>query len=486
MCIKIRKKSCREKVRDTGTIFREYVDSSATKFLTKVFNKKYGVVKRLFWLVIFLGAATACFFNCKDRVKLLLSSPTSTTFSSERVTPAPFPAVTVCNLNRITKSGLRDKGLLEAAISISDIGNQEPNFLTDCENNIEENIPTNAQQVTIQNLLQTAAQSVDEFIEDCKFLGKNCQKEDFQRTNYSYGMCYTFNSYSWSPPLETSGTGSHHGLHFRVNIRQDEYIGSNLVDAGVKIFIHPLSEPAQVLDQGIAVPPGRALYVGMQRQDTINKAGVDCTAKRDSSHFNFLGNIFNYSVQACLQDCLLTEIAKTCHCYYIKSEIPPSNPTYANIPDCTFADVCCIEKVSASSLDCNCPTSCDSTSFDLTTSYSLFPAQYGNQDYTVSADPNNSLEASVYFQTLVISKETTTFSYTLTGLLSDMGGLLGLYLGIGIISFVEFVVWVLEEFVNWLCCFQFSVQKKEERDGDDGDEKLLGMGERDEFWPEST
>ena len=463
MEVNVRRQDCskRNVFHSNAAIFREYVDSSATKFLTNIFNSKYNVLKRLFWLAVFLVATALFLVNFIERFQLLISSPTSTAFLNARVKPAPFPAVTVCNLNRITRTGLDHEGLLQAAAAISDIGNLESDYLRRCEAVIDGN--TRAKQVIIDNLKRTAVQPLNKFIEMCEFMGQDCQLDrDFVRTEYSYGMCYTFNGYSRVPSLQTNGTGSLHGLHLTVNISQDEYIGSELHDAGVKIFVHPSSEPARVLDQGIAVPPGAVLYAGMEQRDVINKAGVDCAANGDNSRFNFLGNTFNYSEHGCLQDCVLTEIAKICDCYYIKSEIPPSNPSYATIRDCTFADICCIERVSFTSLDCDCPTACESTSYDLTTSYSKYPALYLKEPTDTGT---NILEVSVYFQTLVVSRETTTFSYTFTGFVSDTGGLLSLYLGIGLISLAEVVLWVVEEFVDRLCCYKLSFQRKKKDEG---------------------
>ncbi len=71
----------------------------------------------------------------------------------------------------------------------------------------------------------------------------------------------------------------------------------------------------------------------------------------------------------------------------------------------------------------------------------------------------------MYFQTLVVSRETTTFSYTFTGFVSDTGGLLSLYLGIGLISLAEVVLWVVEEFVDRLCCYKLSFQRKKKDEG---------------------
>ena len=363
-------------------------------------------------------------------------------------------------------SGLASEDLLETVKAI-DVGTLSPDFLNKCVSAVDNN--TKAKEIYLHNFTKAAAQ-IGKFIPVCAFVDEYCDMEhDFELTTQSYGICYTFNGYSRVPPLKTNGTGSHYGLQLVVNISQFEYIGSELLDAGVKIFVHPSSEPARVLDQGIAVPPGAVLYAGMERRDVINKAGVDCAANRDNSNFNFLGNRYNYSEHGCLQDCLLTEIAEKCRCYYVGSDIPPSNPSYANWRNCTFADICCIERIVAISLTCDCPTACVSTQYDLTTSYSSFPSLFNLYSNVSSPDHlnelrQNFLEVSVYFQTLDVRKEATTFSYSFIALLSDIGGLLSLYLTISIFSFVELFTWLLDELKDRLCCLEVSFHKKNEQD----------------------
>ena len=55
---------------------------------------------------------------------------------------------------------------------------------------------------------------------------------------------------------------------------------------------------------------------------------------------------------------------------------------------------------------------------------------------------------SVYFETLNIETETTRSAYSFVALLSDIGGQLGLFLGISIITIIEFGTWIVDEIKN--------------------------------------
>ena len=436
------------------SIFMEYIENTSANGVSKMFTKQYSVPRRLFWLVIILGATAACLYTIIDRIIFLASGPTSTTSTITRTRPLEFPAVTICNINFFAAGSLEAFGLLEAGVhGLNPLGS------TDCDTSIGSN-PL-AKEVVLDDLSsKNLSRSLSDFILGCFFLDDLCDMEhDFKFSSLGFGACYTFNGYSKMPPLEINGAGSHHGLFLLLNINQSEYTSSALLDAGVRIFIHRSSEPAQILGQGISVPPGRAAFIGLRQETIVNQAGVDCVTNYDNSQFNFLGNNFNYSASACLIDCQITTVANVCGCYHFSSDLRPSNPIYANISNCTFSDICCIQEVLSSVLNCTCPSSCVTTFYDSSTSYSSMPAEYVHKyfsDFDILDIDKNFVEVLIYFQTDIVETETTTFSYDFVALISDIGGQLGLFLGISVITVVEFFIWLLDEGLDRMCCFKIS------------------------------
>ncbi len=62
---------------------------------------------------------------------------------------------------------------------------------------------------------------------------------------------------------------------------------------------------------------------------------------------------------------------------------------------------------------------------------------------------------NVYFESANVETFTTTSAYTAVALLSDIGGQLGLFLGVSVISMLEFGSWLLDEFRDrCLCCIR--------------------------------
>ena len=477
MEIKTEKNCSKKLLSKDDTIFREYIENTTAHGVVRIFGKHYNIFRRLFWLVVFLGAAAGCLYNCIERISFLASGPTSTAVTIERKKPLVFPAVTICNLNYYSASGLDAFGLLDVGRRSLNIDPLDPDELRECERNLSSN-PV-AKNVILEKLNREGSQPLYELIVSCTFLGEPCDLDrDFAASVLGIGTCYTFNGISRSSSLKTNGTGSRQGLLLYLNIDQGEYTASGLLDAGIRVSIHPWYEPSQALDQGISIPPGRFAFIGMREERIINKAEVDCVHFYDINRLNFLSNTYDYSAAACLTDCLYTAIADKCNCYHMASSLPPYNPLYANIHNCTFSDTCCVQEVLNSPMDCNCPSACEAVFYDNSVSYSSFPAEYVKKDFENTLDVDlgkNLVGLSIYFRTLSVKNETTTYSYGFVALLSDIGGQLGLFLGISVISILEFGTWLLDEGLDRLSCFRISwKKKKKEMEGDQ-----LGKEERE-------
>ena len=100
----------------------------------------------------------------------------------------------------------------------------------------------------------------------------------------------------------------------------------------------------------------------------------------------------------------------------------PSNSSYANLRNCTFSDICCIQAMLTSAMDCNCPSACASAFYESSTTYSSIPVDYSREyfQYLLGDDllvDRSIVGLSVYFQTLNVKTETTTFSYSPVALL---------------------------------------------------------------------
>ena len=114
---------------------------------------------------------------------------------------------------------------------------------------------------------------------------------------------------------------------------------------------------------------------------------------------------------------------------------------------------------------CNCVSACEYTTFDISTSYTAFPAKNSLQTLievlqnetgealptSMSYYEENILIIDIYFESLNVELQTTKDAYGVVALLSDIGGQLGLFLGVSVISVMEFVTWVVDELKDRCC-----------------------------------
>ena len=440
--------------------FTKYVESTTAHGVARIFSGK-SKIRRLFWAVVFLGAMGGCLYNISNRIIFLLGNPTSTTLQVVSEENLMFPAVTICNLNSVRRDFLRERGLFNFFRIATLIEPGQPGFQSDCNNLVRAFSGSNALSFT--DIQEQGRHRLEDFIIECRFLGRVCNvTEYFTPTFTQLGYCYTFNSSD-----VTNGTGPRNGLQLILNIEQDQFVfsSSNLYDFGVKVAIHTQDEPPRPNDRGIGVPPGRNAFLALNQRRVIDETRRNCNQQNANSQFNFLRQEFNYSVPACLTDCFYSNLAEMCECIETGNQFTPDSDRFANYPNCNIDDTCCYLEQNYRPDSCNCPSACEYTTFDISTSYSALPARNSLQTLiealqngtgevfptNFSYYEENLLIVNIYFESLNVELQTTADTYDAVALLSDIGGQLGLFVGVSVISVFEFVTWVVDELKDRCC-----------------------------------
>lgn len=450
-----------------STRFRTYIQATTAHGVVHIFTEPT-FIRKLVWLVIVLGAATGCLYNCIDRIMFWASKPTSTTIMIARKQEMDFPAVTICNLNILRKDYLESVGLETLIRDSMFIDFLEPEGIRSCNAQLER---INVSNITYQSLLEEGKDALQNLIASCHFQGRPCSidNRNFSPTMTRFGVCYTFNSGKGGTPIHKAhGTGSRLGLRLMVNVSQDQYVATTNYDAGVKIAVHHQSDPPQPDNHGIAAPTGKSAFVSIEQFKIVDKTKRNCKSRSEASGLNFVLGEYNYSHAACVMDCYYTQVADACGCILANTFVIDKN-AYKHLELCSISQICCVLAQQFLVVSCNCLPSCSTNSYSLSSSYSLFPADYiaVGRFKNVSS---NMLAASIYYKTLSVREEVTSFSYNIVSLLSDIGGQLGLFLGISVISVVELVSWVIDEINDR--CVSASLKKMkqccdEEKENDD-------------------
>lgn len=396
------------------------------------------------WLVFILVLAGACLYGCTDRSIFFASNPVSTSILINREDSLEFPAVTICNVNYLTMDYIKSLNIVDFYTELFHSRNNSVCVDTDKYNRLP--------NVTIGDMIIEGRHKRENFILECNFLNDKCNISDLEPFITSSGLCYTFNRGVFQPILSTNSSGITSSLRVFLNIEQDQYAASKLWDAGARVVIHPQSEPPDPRDQGVNALPGTNTLISMGKVEMIDKTGGRCTPGITNT-FSYVRHEFNYSKQACIVDCLHTQIAAECHCTYLPNVFSPDSPEYAGLPACRLKDLCCVVSSTTHPRHCNCPPSCEATSYSTTVSYSAFPAlndiQYlssvGDKDFL----ENNLLGVTVFYESLDSMTYVNYDAYTVTALLSDYGGLLGLYLGIGFLTFINLILWFYDQLMEY-------------------------------------
>ena len=405
------------------------------------------IIRRIVWFVILLGLLAATGYTLRNNFKKLIYRPTSTTISTFTPTTQDFPAVTVCNLN-----------LFSASVAIeADVPYAIPDLrqVLDGSNNTCYSLLQSYINLEDTDFLQLINVNPQNLISKCRFSGEDCNViKDFEPVLTHLGVCFTFNSGKFGRPIKrVSNVGVRSGLQLELKVNQSDYIGTFAGDAGLKIAVHPQSEPPLPDELGIAVPPGNNAFISFRKRTVEDETGINCREAHEISDWNFLQlTRYNqsYSQAACLRDSFLTRVADKCKCIVTNLFIPqPTSGPYSQQPVCNFADICCNFEQYTTPVKVPCTPACNFDEYPVSTaSYSLFPANYKLQ----SLSREDSASANIFFETMTVETQHTEFSYGFEEFFAEVGGQLGLFIGVDIICLFEFFFFLYDVIVYCAKC----------------------------------
>ncbi|XP_028411343.1 amiloride-sensitive sodium channel subunit alpha-like [Dendronephthya gigantea] len=472
-------------------LLKEFSQESSAGGINKVFSSKPLLI-RLIWVLLCVVCYGAMIYLSYIAIKTYFDKPTSTYVEVSFETDMTFPSVTICNLNKFRKDALQNLPGLNKIINNkkSDRANvdEENLFFQKMKRRSGMTLPaggmnfSKTNQVSSKDILENAmlAASVkysekdlkkaghqfEDLVSSCRWMGIQCNSKSSYFKNYwrntwnwKYGNCYTFNfglseGNNTVTPLTTTKAGPKYGLTIDLFIEQAQYIRQLTEEAGVKVVIINGKQHPFPFQEGTAVSPGTATAIAL-RKEVIER--VDRYSNRscveDTEIFDSIYNedaSLAYTIQSCLDTCLVEQQIKECNC---------SDARYArNGKACsnTTENECIVNvetKYRKDEYGCikRCPQRCRSVSYRTTISEAQLSAQFmkdqreslntstkrRNATKTEKLFKQDFLRIKIYFEELNLVRIHQEFSYTLTSLLSDIGGQLGLWVGLSVITFAE-------------------------------------------------
>ncbi|XP_057712694.1 acid-sensing ion channel 1C isoform X1 [Corythoichthys intestinalis] len=434
------------------------------KFIFSPYKSK---LQRGAWLMAFLVSIALLITWSRNRVLYLMSYPAVTKIYMVWAHNMSFPAVTFCNKNifrvsSLTRDDLYHSGywmdllyanhtvIKESLAILKESHKQGLLSLLDFDGYTR---PPNY-RVNTTEMMGRLGHQLEDMLLECRFRGDACTAKNFSTIYTRYGKCYTFNSgLDGNPLLTTLKGGTGNGLEIMLDIQQDEYLpvwgdtDETSYEAGIKVQIHSQDEPPFIDQLGFGVAPGFQTFVSCQQQllQYLPPPWGDCKSTPiDSEYFS------TYSITACRIDCETRYLLENCNCRMVHMPGTSTVCTPEQYKDC--ADPALDFLVEKDNDYCVCQTPCNMTRYGKELSMVKIPskasAKYLAKKFNKTEQyiGENILVLDIFFEALNYEKIEQKKAYEIAGLLGDIGGQMGLFIGASVLTILEIFDYLYEVF----------------------------------------
>uniref|UniRef100_A0A915EIF1 Uncharacterized protein n=1 Tax=Ditylenchus dipsaci TaxID=166011 RepID=A0A915EIF1_9BILA len=351
-------------------------------------------------------------------------------------------------------------------------------------------------------VIEEATYSFDEFVKFCYFNNLPCPRSSFSSyIDATYGACYQFNVPNLSD-FQTYRAGSDFALRILLLIKQVDPSG-NLIylpttnTAGVRINVQNLDVDPAIDSFGVNCAVGKEVMVTLQMKKVLAISYIvffpTSTTLMKSPYGECVDNAQGaanyysqkaYTIENCLRSCKQNLALFVCGCADPKYN-KPDNSSY-----CDVGKIACLLGLHGQRgnnsfspvRDCGCFPPCEEFDVQMSVSQANFPSKkfavldvpdsdpvsYSLSQYTIfrlkfssysCANPNslfggdsqrciqwhrqNSLVLNFWYDGLDYEAQDEQASYTLTQASNDLGGNMGVWLGISVISVIEVIALII-------------------------------------------
>ncbi|KFU88508.1 Acid-sensing ion channel 4 [Chaetura pelagica] len=401
-------------------------------------------VRQTLWAFAFVASLAFFLYQAAKSALLYLEHPHVMALDEEAIREMVFPAITICNINRYRHSALTDADIFHLAnMTGLPPKDRDGHKATDLL----------YPDPDMADIVNRTGHQLDDMLKSCNFSGENCSSRDFTVVYTRYGKCYTFNGDRRNPRVTRQG-GMGNGLEIMLDIQQEEYLpiwretNETSFEAGIRVQIHSQDEPPYIHQLGFGVSPGFQTFVSCQEQRLtyLPQPWGNCRASMQGEQM--LPGYDTYSIAACRLQCEKEAVVQSCHCRMVHmpgNESICSPNVYIECADHTLDAA-----VEDSQERCSCPTPCNLTRYGKEISMVRIPnkgsARYLARKYNKNETyiRENFLVLDIFFEALNYEAIEQKKAYDLAGLLGDIGGQMGLFIGASILTILEILDYVYE------------------------------------------
>nr|XP_020451453.1 acid-sensing ion channel 1-like isoform X4 [Monopterus albus] len=422
--------------------------------LSHIFLPGGVTIRRLLWAAAFSSSLSIFLYQVVGRVIEYYQYPYVTILDEMDSPTMTFPAITLCNYNRFRKSQVRRNDIfwMGGVIGVGQADMDDYMTLIGQPTGSTGFYPSKT--YSMLEFVQRTGHSIEDMLLDCKYRRKDCGPENFTTIYTRYGKCYTFNSgLDGNPLLTTLKGGMGNGLEIMLDIQQDEYLpvwaetDETSYEAGIKVQIHSQDEPPFIDQLGFGVAPGFQTFVSCQQQqlEYLPPPWGDCKSTPiESEYFS------TYSITACRIDCETRYLLENCNCRMVHMPGTTTVCTPELYKDC--ADPALGFLVEKDNKYCDCQTPCKMTRYGKELSMVKIPskasAKYLAKKFNKTEQyiAENILVLDIFFEALNYEKIEQKKAYEIAGLLGDIGGQMGLFIGASVLTILEIFDYLYEVF----------------------------------------
>ncbi|GIY18266.1 amiloride-sensitive sodium channel subunit alpha [Caerostris darwini] len=333
--------------------------------------------QRIFWLSVLLLCLCGCGYETSRFLRTFFQYPVLIDVETENSGTLDFPAVTVCNLNRVAdyhSECFENNKTWSACI-------QESLFvdhLIMSERKMYTAIPKTATQLEIRHKLKLQkffdhythldyadrkcyGYRLHQLVTNCNFNSMSCQADNFSYfQSIQYGNCYTFNKASSnhmeSSRLAVRKVGQDSGLDLELDTLLKNYIDFS-ASAGMRVIVHNADEDPNPEEDGFNIVPGYETQVSLTKVSIQRLPAPYRDRCRD--YKTTKGSQFD-----CIRECQQEMAREKCGCVdpFLQTDLQASLCNLRNKSQMSCLDDL-LNNVEKAGLPCECPLSCMSTTF---------------------------------------------------------------------------------------------------------------------------
>ncbi|CAB63409.2 EGF-like domain-containing protein [Caenorhabditis elegans] len=285
------------------------------------------------------------------------------------------------------------------------------------------------------------------------------QRLDLENDIYKWndvvlGNCFTFNHQDQNFTYLMRRPGRHGGIQAFMKTRQDEY-APWYDTAGMLVFIHNRED--YVFSESVrynAQPNAQStINIFMTRYTRLGGRYGKCVKKpSEVKNYYYPGA---YTTDGCLRTCYQDRMQQECQC------MDPRYPKAPNATSCQLSERSCVTEASDAAGDpstwssCVCPLPCSNQEYSVTWSKANFvnmpiTCEKSSDVATCQANYVDQLMVSIVLPKLDFQIYAETPAMDFNKFLSQLGGQLGVLMGINLVTFIEVVFLMFG--VLTICC----------------------------------